>query len=109
MRALTELVRDLDLSRCLLIIDTAELLYLFDEVGVERSGVRAETHLGLTRWFLHDLVPELVDAGPGIRLVLAGRERFTVDEPWFHQLELSEWSAGETAQFLANHGLVSRK
>jgi hypothetical protein len=65
VRALTELISHQDLSRSLLLVDTAELLRLFDEVGTERARLGAETSLGLTQWFLRELIPDGTADRPG--------------------------------------------
>jgi tetratricopeptide (TPR) repeat protein len=103
--ALADLVRQQNLSRFLLFVDTTEFLRLFDDVGSGHAGLGLETPLGLTQWFLRDLVPQLLDAGPGLRIVLAGREKFDLDEPWIRQFELSEWTGDETARYLSGCGL----
>jgi AAA ATPase domain len=103
--ALADLVRQQNLPRSVLFIDTAELLRLFDEAGSERASAWLETPLGLAQWFLREVVPELLDAGPGLRVVLAGREKFSIEEPWIRQFELAEWTSEETARYLASWGL----
>lgn len=107
--ALADLVRQRDMSRSLLFVDTSELLRLFDMAGSERVGVAPETPIGLTRWFLRELVPELLDAGPGLRIILAGREKFSIDESWIRQVEVVEWADDETARYLRNRGFDDQK
>lgn len=107
--ALADLVRRRDMSRSLIFFDTAELLRLLDAPGSERARAWPETPLGLAEWFLRDLIPELLDAGPGLRIVLAGREKFSINEPWIRQFEVTEWTDNETASYLRSRGFSDQK
>jgi tetratricopeptide (TPR) repeat protein len=107
--ALADLVRRRDMSRSLIFFDTAELLRLFDAPGSERAGVWPDTPLGLAQWFLRELIPELLDAGPGLRIVLAGREKFSINEPWIRQFEVAEWTDEETVHYLRGRGFGDQK
>ena len=107
--ALTDLIRRRDMSRSLIFFDTAELLRLFDAPGSERAGTWPETPLGLAQWFLRDLIPELLDAGPELRIVLAGREKFSINEPWIRQFEVTEWTGNETVRYLRTRGFSDQK
>jgi hypothetical protein len=49
--------------RCLLLVDTAEWLYFFDEVARERP--RPDRPLGVGGWFAGAVLGPLVDAAPG--------------------------------------------
>ena len=107
--SLADLLRRRDMSRSVIFFDTAELLRLFDAPGSERAGAWPETPQGLAQWFLRDLIPELLDAGPGLRIVLAGRQKFSIDEPWIRQFEVTEWTDDETACYLRGHGFSDQK
>jgi tetratricopeptide (TPR) repeat protein len=102
--ALADLVRLHDMSRSVLFVDTAELLRFFDATDSDHAGGWPGTLLGLAQWFLRELVPELLDAGPGLRIVLAGREKFSISEPWIRQVEVAEWASSETARYLTDRG-----
>jgi len=106
--ALADLVRQRNMSRSLLFFDTAELIRLFDAAGSGRAGAWPETPLGLAQWFLRELVPELLGAAPELRIVLAGREKFSIDESWI-QIEVLEWADSETAHYLHSRGVSDQK
>ncbi|GAA3741881.1 hypothetical protein GCM10022225_26760 [Plantactinospora mayteni] len=105
VRALLDQVREAGCQRVLLLVDTVERMRLADETdnaGTER--LVAEPSLGLSQWFVHEFLPDLVGAAPGLRVILAGRDRLPGRDSWFQQVELAEWTPAETASYLVAEG-----
>ncbi|MBM0255531.1 AAA family ATPase [Micromonospora sp. 4G55] len=104
VRALLDQARAAGSQRMVLLVDTVELMRLADERNAGSERLVAEPSLGLSQWFVHEFLPELVDAAPGLRVVLAGRDRLPGRDCWFRQAELAEWTPAETAGYLAANG-----
>ncbi|MFE9776356.1 tetratricopeptide repeat protein [Streptomyces sp. NPDC005931] len=89
----------------LLMVDTTELLYVFDDVARED---RARTAIGIGDWFVRDMLVRLLDVSPRLRVILAGQDRLTVmglpDSAW-QELELAAWSQDDVVDHFAALGL----
>ncbi|MGQ0433080.1 MAG: AAA family ATPase [Microthrixaceae bacterium] len=91
------------LDGSVLIVDTAEVLYQFDD----RSGeTNAETlNFGLAKWFLSEVL-DTISQRTGLRLLVAGRE--VLDGEFSSEpvaVELTEWSTDESEEFGLSSGL----
>lgn len=104
VRALLNQLRASPPQQVLLLVDTVELMRLAEEQDAGAGKLMAESSLGLSQWFMYEFLPELVEAAPGLRVVLAGRNRLPGRDSWLRQVELAEWSPGETAAYLAAVG-----
>ncbi|MFF6895980.1 hypothetical protein ACFY8Z_35870 [Streptomyces microflavus] len=97
--------------RLLLMVDTCEWLAYFDDVRAEVP--RAGQPYGVGGWF-SGVVDGLLDAMPGLRVVLAGTAAPAVGEALGSsgkaggrvvRLELQPWKAGDTRTYLARRGI----
>lgn len=100
--ALASGLRDADLTGRVLFVDTVERLPYLDEVAGPDDEARGARQ---TSWFLGELLPRLLDAAPGLRIVLAGREPPAAGPPAIH-VALTEWQPEHTARFLAARGIT---
>ncbi|WFE27366.1 hypothetical protein O7623_29785 [Solwaraspora sp. WMMD791] len=103
--ALASELRGTDLTGRVLFVDTVERLPYLDEVAGPDDEARGARQ---TSWFLGELLPRLLDAAPGLRIVLAGREPPAAGPPMAH-VALTEWEPAHTAQFLATRGITDPK
>jgi AAA ATPase domain len=90
--------------RCLLLVDTAEWLYFFDEVARDRP--RPDRPLGVGGWFAGAVLAPLLDAAPRLRVVLAGRDAVAVGKLPAGAHQLDPWQARHTASYLAALGIA---
>src|SRR5664280_1175463 len=108
---LEEIARRLRRRRLLLLFDTCEWMYVFDEApphGQESQEAARPGPLGLSPWFLGQVLPRLLDAAPRLKAVLAGWDRLEgLSTRQVHALacELTGWSEGHTRSFLASAGI----
>ena len=108
---LEEIARRLRRRRLLLLFDTCEWMYVFDEApphGQESQEAARPGPLGLSPWFLGQVLPRLLDAAPRLKAVLAGWDRLEgLSTRQVHALacELTGWSEGHTRSFLASVGI----
>lgn len=99
LHALTELVRRLRRPGVLL-LDTAELLALLDDIAVEQPG-RGQPPL--SHWFTHVALPALLQSSPLIKVVVAGRDEIPMPKGLgVESHELSAWETLHTVRFLAS-------
>lgn len=85
-------------------------MYVFDEVRrPEGDGARTPGGaLGLSPWFLGQVLPRLLDAVPRLKMILAGWDRLEVDPHRLRALppcELTGWAEQHTRAFLASAGV----
>nr|BBJ47668.1 hypothetical protein SAVMC3_02970 [Streptomyces avermitilis] len=89
----------------LLVVDTTELLYVFDDAARED---RARTAIGVGDWFVRDMLVRLLDVSARLRVILAGQDQLTMtglpDSAW-QELELSPWSQDDVVDHFAALGL----
>jgi tetratricopeptide (TPR) repeat protein len=108
---LEEIARRLRRRRLLLLFDTCEWMYVFDEApphGQESQEAARPGPLGLSPWFLGQVLPRLLAAAPRLKAVLAGWDRLEgLSTRQVHALacELTGWSEGHTRSFLASAGI----
>ena len=92
--------------RLLLLIDSTEWLFYFDDV-VREQGRPAEP-LGVGSWFISNVLVPLLDAAPRLKVVLAGQDRLALDRIPARRrasCELAGWPENHTAEYLARLGL----
>ncbi|MGW1895089.1 tetratricopeptide repeat protein [Streptomyces sp. NPDC002004] len=89
----------------LLMVDTTELLYVFDDAARED---RARTAIGVGDWFVRDVVVRLLHSSPQLRVILAGQDQLAMtglpDSAW-QVLELAAWSEDDVVDHFAALGL----
>jgi len=89
--------------RTLLFVDTSEWLWLLD--GMAQEGVNSESPVG--RWFTHEVLPRLLEAAPGLKIVFGGREPVSLPNRLeCNYLELDEWKVKDTNSYLRSRGLA---
>jgi hypothetical protein len=95
--------------QCLLLVDSTEWLYYFDDVRRERR--RPGESLGVGAWFAGDVLARLLDAAPRLKVVLAGQDRLALDRvpgPARATCKLACWDEEHTVSYLARMGLPDR-
>lgn len=94
------LLADLDgarLNGCVLLVDSVERLGYLDAVA---TGADQPADQRQTSWLLTVLLPRLLDSAPGLRVVLAGRERLVPAGGGSQAMELTEWLGEHTSEYL---------
>ena len=92
--------------RVLLLIDSTEWLFYFDDVVREQG--RPAQPLGVGGWFVSNVLIPLLDAAPRLKVVLAGQDRLALDRIPARKrasCELAAWPENHTAGYLARLGL----
>ncbi|TXS22182.1 tetratricopeptide repeat protein [Streptomyces sp. ms191] len=91
-------------ARHVLCIDTSERLHFLDGSAADR----ADGGNGVRHWLVSDVLANLLDAWPGLAVVLAGREPLT--PPAGHrakQVRLDAWREHHTHTYLSAHGITA--
>ena len=93
--------------RCLLLIDSTEWLYYFDDI--RREQPRSGEPLGVGGWFIRQVLLPLLGAAPRLKVVLVGQERLALDHlpvAVWAACELGIWTPQHTAAYLIGMGLT---
>lgn len=88
-----------DSRNALLLIDTVELLQLRDDAARHRSPQPRHT-AAVGSWFTDRVIPRLLASQPGLKVIIAGRERIPLRRVSATQVQLVEWTITNTADFL---------
>ncbi|MFJ5551818.1 tetratricopeptide repeat protein [Streptomyces sp. NPDC093225] len=90
-----------DSRDALLLIDTVELLQLRDDATRHRSP-QPQHSAAVGSWFTDRVIPRLLSSQPGLKVVIAGRERMPLRRVPAAQVQLVEWEIADTAAFLGS-------
>ncbi|MEU9856354.1 hypothetical protein [Streptomyces sp. NPDC047974] len=105
VEALTEMVHRLRRPGILL-LDTAELLALLDDVAAEQPG-RGQPPL--SHWFTHVVLPALLQSSSLVKVVVAGRDELPMPKGLrVESHEVSAWEERHTVRYLASCGIEDK-
>lgn len=103
--ALLDLAGRLPRGRRVLMVDTSELLSALDISNAARVDGGPDV-LSVGHWFTYQVLGGLLEQAPDLRMVLAGRNRLALPSTLaVEAVELTEWQARHTAEFLGSVGL----
>ncbi|MEV0128618.1 hypothetical protein AB0H83_09135 [Dactylosporangium sp. NPDC050688] len=104
--ALLDLAGRLPRGRRVLMVDTSELLSALDISNAARVDGGPDA-LSVGHWFTYQVLGGLLEQAPDLRMVLAGRNRLALPSTLaVEAVELTEWQARHTAEFLDSVGLT---